>query len=292
MLLTTRGLVPIAEFGEGTEPGEHRPIDAEVASLAGVERASHVYNGGRSRTRRIRTRFGYEIEVTPEHPLLRMRTDGTPVWERADALEVGHFVALQRGQGMFGSAQADRLPVSARTGRRTTRSRSPSRRLDEEMAYVLGLLTGDGCLTFRNRVILSSADPEIVGCFYRFAQKLGLKVFRNGVGRPYDHIIASAQLYQLLLGLGMTAGKAAEKRVPASGACALRVRSFGAFLRGLFDTDGTVERRGGYPSVCSASKRLIDEVQVALLNFGIVASKRVAHDRVSGLRQSNTTSWR
>ena len=36
-------------------------IELTVAGRSGLERASHVYNGGRSRTRRITTRLGYEI---------------------------------------------------------------------------------------------------------------------------------------------------------------------------------------------------------------------------------------
>ena len=107
LVLTTRGLVPIAALGEGTAPGEYRPIDLEVASLSGRARASHVYNGGHSRTLRLRTRLGREIEVTPEHPLLRLRTDGVSVWQRAEELRTGDHVAVQRGQAMFGGDAAE-----------------------------------------------------------------------------------------------------------------------------------------------------------------------------------------
>jgi len=273
LVLTSRGLVPIAKLASGAADDEYRPIDESVASLTGVERASHVYNGGRSRTRRIRTRFGYEIEVTPEHPLLRLPRDGRASWVRADGLVAGDFVALQRGQEVFGSETAIHFEYR-RNGRQDHAKAIAVDTLDEELAYVLGILTGDGCLTFRNRVILSSADPEIVDAFTRFGRKLGLHVFRNGRDRPYDYIIASAQLYQLLLNLGMSACGAREKYVPEAILRAPRaiVR---AFLRGLFDTDGTVEERRGYPSVSSTSQRLIHEVQLLLLNFGIIASQRV-----------------
>ena len=40
--------------------------------------------------------------------------------------------------------------------------------------------------------------PEIVERFRALADRFGLNVFRNGRGRPYDYIIASAQLHQLL----------------------------------------------------------------------------------------------
>jgi len=273
LVLTTRGLVEIASLAEGTAPGEYRPIDLQIASLYGGERASHVYDGGRSRTRRITTRLGLEIEVTPEHPLLRLRPDGTLAWQRADELRTGDYLAVQRGQAMFGRDTEIRFAYR-RNGPQDRAKAIAVERLDEGLAYLLGVLTGDGCLTFRNRVILSTADPEIVERFRALADRLGLKVFRNSGNRPYDYIIASAQLYQLLLGLGMSAGKASTKRIPGA---VLRAPKeiVVAFLRGLFDTDGTVERRGGYPSLCSASKRLIDEVQIVLLNFGILSAKRV-----------------
>ena len=277
-VLTDRGLVRIDCLAEGTHAGETRPIHLGVWGLGGPEPASHFYDGGRSPTLRIRTRLGYGIEATPEHPLLRLGTGGEVTWRRADELRPGDFVAVQRGQGLFGSET--RIDFEYRRNGRCDHSK-PVRleALDEEVAYVLGLLTGDGCLTFRNRVILSSADPEIVEAFRRFAERLGLHVFRSGEARPYDHIIASAQLYQLLLHLGLSAGKAAEKRVPGAVLRAPR-EIVAAFLRGLFDTDGTVSGRDGYPSLCSSSAGLIDDVQLLLLDFGILAATRLRRVRV------------
>jgi phosphate starvation-inducible protein PhoH/intein/homing endonuclease len=272
LVVTSDGLVPIASLAAGTAAQEHRPLDAEVAGLYGVEPTSHVYNGGRSRTRRITTRLGYELEATPEHPLLRLRPDGTLAWTRADGLAAGDFVAVQRGQGVFGRETGIRFAYRP-NGKYDHAKPIAVDALDEELAYLVGVLTGDGCLTFPNRVILSTADPEMVACFEALAERLGLHVFRNGGDRPYDYIVASAQLHQLLLHLGMSARKAAEKRIPRAILRAPRgvVR---AFLRGLFDADGTVERRAGYPSLCSASQRLIDEVQIVLLNFGVLSAKR------------------
>jgi len=113
LVLTTRGLLPIASLAEGTVPGEYRPIDLEVASLSGVERASHVYNGGRSRTLRVRTRLGLEIEATPEHPLLRVRPDGALAWQRAEELRARDFIAVQRGQAPLGRATEIRFAYRA-----------------------------------------------------------------------------------------------------------------------------------------------------------------------------------
>ena len=275
LVLTDRGFVTIGALGDGLQPDSSAPIDIQVAGLDGIERASHVYDGGVTATRRIRTRLGLEIEATPEHPLLQLRPDGSLAWTRADQLGPGDFVAVQRGQNLFGSDTAIRHRYQ-RNGPQDHAKPVHLEQLDEEVAYILGALTGDGCLTARNRVILSTADEAIAERFHRFAARFGLAVFPNGAGRPYDHIIASSQLYQLLLNLGMSSGKAAQKRIPQAVLQAPKP-IVAAFLRGLFDTDGTVSRRDGYPSLCSASGQLIAEVQIVLLNFGILAARRLRH---------------
>jgi phosphate starvation-inducible protein PhoH len=272
MVFTNQGLCPIESLAANTQPGEYTPIDVRVAGADGPERASHFYDGGISPTKRIRARFGYEIEVTLEHPLLRLTQDGTMEWTRADELRVGDFVAIQRGQNLFGSDSKIRFDYERNTWRDHAKPVHLDE-LDDEFAYFMGILTGDGCLTFRNRVILSSSDEPMLDSFYRTAARLGLHVFNNGGGRPYDRIIASSQLYQLLAHLGMSARPAAEKCIPRSILRAPR-QIVAAYLRGLFDADGTVSRRDGYPILYSVSKRLIDEVQTMLLNFGILARKR------------------
>jgi phosphate starvation-inducible protein PhoH len=283
LVFTSQGLLPIESLAINTEPGDYFPINLGVAGLDGVEPASHFYDGGVSPTRRIRTRFGYEIEVTLEHPLLRLTPEGAPEWTRADKLGVGDFVAIQRGQNVFGSDL--KIAFDYRRNTRYDHAKPIELdELDEEFAYFIGVLTGDGCLTSRNRIILSSSDEPILDCFYRTAAKLGLHVFNNGGGRPYDRIMASSQLYQLLLHLGMMAKRAAEKCVPR---CILRAprQIVAAYLRGLFDADGTVSRRDGYPTLYSVSKRLVDEVQIMLLNFGILARKRPKRTLYRGERR-------
>jgi len=271
-VLTHQGLLSIQSLRSGTQPDTYVPIDLDIYGMDGREKASHFYNGGYSDTRRILTRFGFEIETTPEHSLLKLGPGGDAVWTPAAQLRPGDSVALQRGQRLFG--QETRIDFQyQRNGPQDHSKPIQIGRLDEEFSYMLGVLTGDGCLISKNRVILSSADPEIHASFERIADRLGLHTFPNGVNRPYDRIIASSQLYQLLLSLGMSSGSAATKRVPSA---ILRAPApfVVAFLQGFFDTDGTVSRRDGYPQISSVSKPLIDEVQLLLLNLGILANRR------------------
>ena len=281
LVLTNDGMVEIGSLGSGVKENEHVPVDLKVHGLDGIEPASHVYNGGETDTLRITTRFGYAIEATPEHPLLTLNTSGTLQWKRADELHIGDTVALQRGQNMFGAKTSIAFEYLPHSPHDHSSKPVTLDHIDEKLAYMMGILTGDGCLTFRNRIILSSADETIVAVFHEMAMRFGLHVFRNGGERPYDYIIASSQLYQLFVVLGMSNGKAATKRVPHSILNAPQ-SIVSSFLRGLFDADGTVEKRDGLVSLSSVSEKLIRQTQIILLNFGIVAAKSVKHTTLHG----------
>lgn len=281
LVLTNGGMVEIGALGAESQTGEYVPAEILIHGLNGVEPASHVYNGGETDTLRLTTRFGFAIEATAEHPLLTLDTQGDLQWKRADELQVGETVALQRGQRMFGSKTSVEFEYVPAGPHDQSSKPVVLDRLDEKLAYIMGVLTGDGCLTFRNRIILSSADETIIEAFYELALRFGLHVFRNGAERKYDYIIASAQLYQLFAHLGMSMDGARTKRIPHT-ILAAPEPVVAAFLRGLFDADGTVEKRDGLVSLCSVSEVLIRQIQIVLLNFGIVASKAIKRGRYNG----------
>jgi len=281
LVLTDQGVLEIQALCSDALSGEYLPADFRIHGLNGAEPVSHVYNGGETETVRLTTRLGFSIEATPEHPLLTLDARGGLVWRRADEFGAGDVLALQRGQRMFGRRTA--IDFNYVPGGPDDRSsgRIEVDRLDEQLAYFMGLMTGDGCLTFRNRIILSSKDEAIVNAFYEVAARLGLHVFRNGKGRVYDYIIASSQLYRLLQQLGMSTGRAASKHIPHSILSAPEP-VVAAYLRGLFDTDGTIEKRDGVVSLSSVSEKLIRQTQIVLLNFGVVAGKSTERTRYLG----------
>jgi phosphate starvation-inducible protein PhoH/intein/homing endonuclease len=280
LVLTHEGFVEIGELGAGTVPLEAAMRTVQVHGVDGPEPASHVYNGGESDTLRVTTRLGFCIEATPEHPLLVFEPSGELAWRRADSLKPGDSVALQRGQRWFGS-RVDLGWVPSR--RAADHSSKPIALdvLDDELAYFLGLLVGDGCITQRPRIVFTSADAEAMAVFRRIAARLGLHVFPNGA-RKYDQVITSSGFYSLLEHLGLSTRTARSKHIPRA---ILRAPEalVAAFLSGLFDADGTVDRRDGTISFSTVSEKLAREVQTVLLNFGIVASRGAKRGRYQGL---------
>ena len=279
LIATGQGLVPIGELGRGMEAGQTREINLQIAGRDGVEVASHLYCGGESETLKFETRLGFEIETTPEHPLL-VWSNGELKWRCARQLQVGDRVALRRGTGLWGEQM--RVDFEPKLSPHDHCLR-PVRleKLDKSLAYMLGVLTGDGCLRGRNIVSLATRDAELVRDFEALAARFGLHVFKSQTPGSCDYTICSSQLRQLLLHLGMSDGKAAEKRVPHA---ILRAPAalVAAFLRGLFDADATVEKRDGVIGYSTVSPVLARQVQTLLLNMGIVAGRAVKRGRYLG----------
>jgi phosphate starvation-inducible protein PhoH/intein/homing endonuclease len=280
LVLTEEGMVEIGRLATDTRPGEAIPLRLRVHGLDGPEPADHLYDGGGSPTLRITTRLGFSIETTPEHPLLVLDAGGELTWRRADALHRGDTVALQRGQRMFGQRLG--LGWTARL-RAADHSSKPIaiEALDEELAYFVGLIVGDGCVTQRNRIVFTSADAQAVAAFRRMADRFGLHVFPNP-DRPYDHVIASSGLYSLLEHIGLSMGPARSKRIPHLILTAPEA-IVAAFLSALFDSDGSVDRRDGTVTFSTVSETLARQVQTVLLNFGVVAARGMKRGRYQGL---------
>lgn len=271
LVLTDEGLIPIEELAGDTKAMAYQERPTLVFSMNGPTRASHVYNGGQSHTFRIQTRHGLELEGTPEHPVLVLGVDGFPQWRTLASVQVGDFVAVARGTNLFGKQVAVNFRYERSLGDQTSHPVQLDR-IDEEIAYFLGLMVGDGCMRGRNRVIFTSADIFLREAFERVLRRWGLRWSCNP-GRPYDMVVYSRQLHHLLLHLGVTGCLAHQKQMPA---CILRAPRpmVVAFLQGLFDTDGCADRRDGYVSLASSSIQLIHQVQLMLLNLGIVTQLR------------------
>jgi phosphate starvation-inducible protein PhoH/intein/homing endonuclease len=264
LVLTQCGLVPISSLADGVVLEEQRRKPVRIHGVDGKEWASHVYNGGVKDTLRVTTRHGFQIEGTPEHPLMTLNERGELEWIRMDQLRPGMPLALNRGAEMWGENTQIHFSYQPNSNDRSSNT-IQLEELDTDLAYFMGLIVGDGCVTRRGWVLYCSRDESLRAEFARMATRLNLHVTKHGE----DQRINSVQLWSLLESLGVKSVKAHEKTVPESVLRAPREHVV-AFLQGMFDTDGTVSARDGYPSLSSSSETLIRTVQQLLLNLGIV----------------------
>jgi DNA mismatch repair protein MutS len=271
LIFTDRGLTPIAELmPQGAPVGEFTPLSIGVKTLDGAGAASHFYRGGRQLTVRVQTKLGYALEGTPEHRVWVRQPDGGEGWKALGELAAGDYLAIDRQVDLWGDEVdlAFSPPAAARPLRQY---RLPSQ-LTPDLSYLMGLLTGDGTLTRENNFVLTTGDDFIRDEFCRIVREQ----FGYEVGRPCRKtaLLVSSKLIRLFLAhLGLGYEPSYQKRVPRAVRRAPRevVR---AFLQGLFDTDGFAGLHYGEVSLSTSSYRLAQEVQLLLLNFGLISSLR------------------
>ena len=201
---------------------------------------------------RVTTRSGRQVETTYHHPFLT--ADG---WQPVVELRVGDRIAVPKVVPVFGRE-------------------TPPVWLPRLLAYFVaeGGLTG-------TTPPFSNADPEIVDDFRQIVHEQfpGLRLRQDRVtsaaGRPDWRGKAEPNpVTALLREHGLWGKGAAAKRFPAE-VWRWERSALASFLRVLFSCDGTVYPMAGYPRIefTVASPGLAEDVQHALLRFGIVAKR-------------------
>jgi len=107
--------------------------------------------------------------------------------------------------------------------------------LDDFFAYLLGLIFADGTVSDEGQVQLEMKDKQIME---DVAKVLGMEIHPRP-DRPYWRMTVPRHMANQLVEYGVCRRKCEGFEVPE-----MSERSFGVFLRGLFDGDGSVSRRG------------------------------------------------
>ncbi|HLE53940.1 MAG TPA: ribonucleotide reductase N-terminal alpha domain-containing protein [Thermoplasmata archaeon] len=296
LIATERGLVAIAELAERFPDGgisivTDRRVPAEVvtesnglllASRDEAERGTRlgplvaVWRTGVRPVWCVTTKSGLELTATADHKLLTTRG-----WVPIEGLVTGDKLLVQSGEGRF--SQDRRLPFAptnvyiGRNGKATVLNLPME--WSRELGLVLGWLVGDGWLrsgdkncrvgfTFAkdDAPAFASLGPILNRWYGRDIRGVRRE---NGVYHLSYHSKFFVEFFQRL---GVKPVDAGEKEVPRSLFQAPRDVVV-AFLQALFTADGTVrdhaKANSSSVALTSKSRRLLQGVQLLLLNFGV-----------------------
>jgi DNA gyrase subunit A len=256
---TPHGTVRIEDLVGPIEPDGDREAAFEVLDRLGRPvSVSKVFHSGDHPTLRLRTREGFELTGSHNHPVLCLvDMVGVPLllWKRLDEMLPG-----------------DRVLIS----RKRHRNEALSPR-DQQVALLLGAFVAEGWVGAW-RAGFDNSDPEYfdaVVAAYDAVVGGPRRVYRAVVsGRPIHRLAVANLKYfrqSVLAELGVAAS--AEKKIPESvwlGTSAFKR----AFLQTLFEGDGSsslLPRRTIQISYSTYSDELAQGVQQLLLEFGVVS---------------------
>jgi protein RecA len=281
IVFTEEGMLEIQEIvPEDVQPDCCQESQIEIFGREGPENISHVYNGGFTDTLRIKTRFGFEISGTPEHPVIILDTQGNIRWERFDQIKQGTYVAIQKNQRYFGrSIDISGFEFDLKGCSQTTQETVIPTELTGDLAEFLGYLLAEGHLNCERRFTISNGSKQIRDRIVHLSEKLFNYLPKE---RGVDFCFNNAKLTAFVRFLGFERVLSNGKKIP------LPIRKapqdiVSAFLRAYFDGDGNIEFKNEdnhqHIEVTSASKELIRQLQVVLLNFGIVSCRNTYLNR-------------
>ena len=173
---------------------------------------------------------------------------------------------------------AENVAVAATVPRRRTQVAIPDE-VNPDLGAFLGYLVGDGHISRVKRHLgLTSADEECVEHFVRLAHDLfGIPTVVKWDDGRYRALVHAETISDFLVeAIGLTHGPSArQKQVPAS---ILRSPKevVAPFLRAYLDCDGYAGDQGVILS--TSSEQMSEQVQLLLLNFGILSRRRLQQD--------------
>ncbi|HRE46518.1 MAG TPA: LAGLIDADG family homing endonuclease [Aggregatilineales bacterium] len=270
LVLTASGLTPISELSEMRLHDQFEPLTMDVVTPCGVEKTDAFFYGGMRETRKVHLSYGFKLEGTPNHRVHVLGKTGAIQFVRLDELTIGDTVVLYGGQQVFGDAK-QLLPGFNMPKRHHQKFIKFPERMSTELAYILGCITSEGAIG-KNGTYITNGDYDLL-------DRLGL-LFTAVFGLTY-HIskdtrresvytlqVNSRPLRDWLLTcIGMEAG-ARNKIIPTPILRGSR-SEIAAFLRGLF-LDAYMTRDGRMFGIGLATRRLLQQLQVLFLNFGVI----------------------
>lgn len=230
---TNEGIKMLGDFVTDPEPGLYvNPI--QTASDDRERESNLFYVNGEQLTVKITTEKDFSIQGTLDHKIKTMSSEGKIVWKEMGDLRIGDWVPVRSGANLFGENH-----------------------LDPDDAYLCGLYLADGSTEKGGRVTITKPDSEIVE-FLRargFVTNQKIHHRRSGLDTWLSQYVDVTK-------------KALTKEISPFFLCADRETQI-ALLQGMFDGDGCAIKDGRI-NYSSSSYKLTKQLQIMLLNFGIV----------------------
>ena len=252
--ITEEGMLPIGYFDKkNLNPECHNDIKLKVKTDKGSDVANKIYYDGSSiQSKKITTKCGYNICGTKSHKVKILDNNLNVVWKKLSEIKKGDVAVIYRGKGMFGK----------------------SKKIDEDTAYYLGLIFGDGGLNNKNNVTLTNGDDHILNFIREYYKKRKIS-FREELNSKKSINIISKKPHRDFLreNYNIEYSLSTNKEWPID-ILKSKKNIVASFIRGLYESDGWVENK---PSIHIGlnNERFIKNLQCILLNFGIISSIRV-----------------
>ncbi len=281
LVATDQGLARLAELGD-PYGDQWQDLDLLVSTDEGPRQATKFFVNGEEPTRAIRTESGYRIQGTLTHRVKVVDVQSRAwVWKRLADIVPGDLLPLQMGI-LPGEPRRVPLPVLDQAYYAGDRHLQVPGEVDADLAELVGYFMGDGSLHAKGiRLCVSDSDLDVAERLSVLSKELfGLSAVVTQQEGYHEVTLPSVRLARWWQAAGFAktlpeadhVGKGWVPRIPSAILEANDPAVYAAFLRGLFEADGTV--LDGVPSVSTAHESFAAEVRTLLLALGLATTTR------------------
>jgi intein/homing endonuclease len=260
-VLSKRGLIPLKDIIKGDAVYTHE-------GWGNVSWSGFV---GKKPVIRVTTKNGYSYETAPEHLYLIANKYGVN-FKAAKDLTTDDCAVIPIH--IWDTKQQVHTPEIDPCSSRRTKIKVPTE-LNPDLAWLLGVIIGDGCYTDRVDGTVEIIGPTKLDVLYKvktLLEEYGLSVCeRIKLGKLHSFYVCSKNFRDWLYNLDLDYVTAPYKKIPEL-IFESNVECRSAFIAGLLDTDGCVDNKAQI-RFTTASKDLGHDLQLLLLTLGIITHK-------------------
>ncbi|MFH0875951.1 MAG: DNA gyrase subunit A [archaeon] len=280
LINTDKGLIPIKSLSDKEED----EIKIKVLSIgARKNKASRFFNSGKHKIISIKTKEGYELKGTYNHPILCFSSENEMVlfeWKLLENISEKDYVCLNRNF-LFSDANPPLFAYFPKKNARTKEIRLPEK-MSANLAFLLGALVSEGSF-HQDKIFFCNSDIE----YYNRVKNIiydefnGIQLYERKIaGNCLELCIYHKNAVDFLINIGFSNAKSENKRIPFI-ILQSKKETITTFLEALFEGDGSVkfktDKRHGGKSIeltyNSKSSILIKELKIVLLSLGIATTK-------------------
>jgi len=281
LVSTSRGLVRLRTLGDPVG-SKWQDLDVQVVTDEGPREATKFYVNGFEQVVSIETGRGYRIQGTPSHRIKVVDADGRWAWRRFAEIAEGDRVPLMLNGLVGDPVDVDLPPLGELYWTADFRTRVPSRMIPE-LAELVGYFMGDGSLHAKGlRFCVTSGDRDVRDRIVDLGEVLFGVAAHVSEKQGYTEVaFHSVPLVLWWEACGFAKlppsaehrGKGWVSHIPDAVLHTNDPAAYAAFVRGLFEADGTTSN--GYASWSTVSETFSRDVQTLLLALGFVTTRRI-----------------
>lgn len=256
-IFTNNGLKQLKDFIIKDKNSGYIIDDYSIYGKSGFNNGNLIVNNETTDTKIIHT-TSTSLEGSNNHKLWSCK-NGKYGWHKLSELNVGDYVSIKYGMNVWGNNDEINFESKKRKNGRFVPLKV--KEITEDWAYLFGLYISEG---YADKYKLNIACGDDISEVF---DRLNLKY------SCYDglhYTICRLSLIELLKHVGFDINRKSPRKIIPKRLLEMSPNNIASMLRGIFDGDGYARTTLGSVGIGLSSKKLIMQIKMLLLNFGIL----------------------